>query len=105
MPYKDRNKQLEFQRRYQTAKRTRRRTQFLQGKVCVRCGFSDARALEFHHKDGDTKLASVGQMYTYSEEKIKQEIAKCDVICANCHTIEHHGGFVQREDDSLAPSR
>ena len=60
--------------------------------VCVRCGFSDFRALHFHHRDDEGKDFNVGDMARvgYSIEAIKAEIAKCDVLCANCHNIEHY---------------
>ncbi len=59
---------------------------------CERCGYNQhPAALDFHHKDGSTKLFSMGQAPTrgYSWETILEEIAKCEVLCANCHRIEH----------------
>jgi len=29
--------------------------------------------------------------YGYGAEALEAEIAKCDVLCANCHRIEHYG--------------
>lgn len=61
------------------------------GKECVRCGVSDHRALHFHHRnpsDKDFSLAQAGERGV-SIETIELEIAKCDLICANCHAIEH----------------
>jgi hypothetical protein len=56
---------------------------------CVRCGFSDYRALQFHHLHG--KLMNVSQMSkSYSWGRVLDEIGKCEVLCANCHMIEHH---------------
>lgn len=60
--------------------------------ICVRCGFSDYRAIEFHHRDPEQKLFSVSQAVSTSQSltRIFEEIAKCDAICANCHAIEHY---------------
>ena len=60
---------------------------------CLQCGFNDhPAALDFHHRDPATKMYSVGQMWVTAKsiEAMKEEIAKCDVLCANCHRILHH---------------
>jgi hypothetical protein len=47
--------------------------------------------LQFHHIDGDDKLASIGNKgRTWSEKKILEEIAKCLVLCGNCHAKLHY---------------
>lgn len=41
--------------------------------------------MDFDHIDGD-KVDNVGHMrYTAGGNKILEEIAKCEVVCANCH--------------------
>lgn len=59
---------------------------------CERCGLADHRVLDFHHKDPGTKFAEVSVMVLNmaAKEKILEEIAKCEVLCANCHRIEHY---------------
>lgn len=55
---------------------------------CVDCGHDDIRVLEFDHVRGK-KLANISRMvFQKSLEKVKQEIAKCEVRCANCHRIQ-----------------
>lgn len=55
---------------------------------CDICSFSDYRALCFHHVD--EKIESVSKMISnYSIKKVKEEIKKCKVLCANCHMILH----------------
>jgi hypothetical protein len=58
---------------------------------CAECGFEDYRALEFHHPDGQEKDFAIGQMLVdnRSIRAVQREIAKCVVLCANCHRIEH----------------
>jgi hypothetical protein len=60
---------------------------------CVRCGFADYRALDFHHLDPGEKDVAVADFVSRgaSSAKIKKEIEKCVVLCANCHRIEHYG--------------
>ena len=64
--------------------------EYLGGK-CERCGYNDCvAAFDFHHKDPSKKdfsISSGGR--TRSWEKIKKELDKCELLCANCHR-EHH---------------
>ena len=55
---------------------------------CMDCGYnSHPAALEFDHVRG-TKLFNIGEKIgNYSREMLWEEIAKCDVVCANCHSI------------------
>lgn len=58
---------------------------YLRANACVDCGEDDIVVLEFDHL-GD-KVGGVAKMVRdgYGLETIKKEIAKCDVVCANCH--------------------
>lgn len=57
---------------------------------CSQCGYNRcASALEFHHPDPNTKEYSVRSLMTRSRKKIKEEMRKCILLCANCHK-EHH---------------
>jgi 5-methylcytosine-specific restriction endonuclease McrA len=61
---------------------------------CRECGITDPAVLDFHHRDPSEKTMAIGEMIThgYSVDKLETEIAKCDVLCANCHSKEHHDG-------------
>lgn len=63
---------------------------FLKNHPCVDCGESDIVVLEFDHVKGK-KLANVSQMWrdNWSESLLLEEIAKCEVRCANCHRRRH----------------
>ncbi len=58
---------------------------------CVDCGFSNPVALDFDHVIGE-KVNHVSQMIQddASIDRIMEEIAKCEVRCANCHRIVTH---------------
>lgn len=57
--------------------------------VC-KCGESDIRCLDFHHLDPKTKVKMVSELIrTSGKKKIAEEIAKCEVLCANCHRKIH----------------
>ena len=61
------------------------------GGCCEKCGYKKCvEALEFHHKDPTEKdfgIAADGK--TRSFDKIKVELDKCLLLCANCHREEH----------------
>ena len=61
------------------------------GGCCERCGYDKfIGALEFHHKnplEKDFGISSSG--WTRSFEKMKPELDKCILLCANCHREEH----------------
>lgn len=89
MPYKDRERQLAYQRNHDRNRRAERRQRLLAGRACERCGFDDPRALEFHHRDPDEKSFTVMRNINWRMELLLKEAEKCEVLCANCHSIEH----------------
>jgi hypothetical protein len=63
----------------------------LAGEACACCGLAAPQILEFDHRHG-AKSASVSQMVQrgLSIKTIEAEIAKCDILCPNCHRIRTH---------------
>jgi hypothetical protein len=61
--------------------------QFLREHPCVRCGASDPVVLEFNHLDPGAKSGNICDMvhFRVSINGLRQEMAKCEVLCANCH--------------------
>jgi hypothetical protein len=55
-------------------------------KQCVDCGINDPIVLQFDHVRG-TKVNDVSRLVraSASEQAILEEIAKCEIRCANCH--------------------
>lgn len=60
--------------------------QYLSEHPCVDCGESDLVVLQFDHVRG-TKLYDIADLIRNraSHKRMFDEIAKCDVRCANCH--------------------
>jgi hypothetical protein len=53
---------------------------------CVDCGEDDVIVLHFDHVRGEKDIeVSYMAAHGYSIDRLKAEIAKCDVVCANCH--------------------
>lgn len=61
--------------------------QYIKGKSCIDCGTKDTRVFEFDHLGDKIKDVSVLVSGGYSVKKIKQELEKCEIVCANCHRI------------------
>ncbi len=59
--------------------------EYLRENSCVDCGERDIVVLEFDHLRDKVMDVSALSREGYSLVKLKQEIAKCDVVCANCH--------------------
>ena len=62
------------------------------GGKCMLCDYNRCSdALEFHHKNSSKKEFSVSQSgLTRSWERVKNEIDKCVLVCANCHRELHN---------------
>jgi hypothetical protein len=57
---------------------------------CERCGYdTHHKALDFHHKEPENKVMAVSKMIcrNWKRERVAKEVAKCEVLCANCHRI------------------
>jgi hypothetical protein len=76
------------------------------GGKCQLCGYNQCvQALEFHHIDGKEKdfgLSASG--LTRSWERIKNELDKTVMLCANCHR-EVHAGIKQLPMETLVDKR
>jgi hypothetical protein len=51
------------------------------------CTYADWIALEFDHRDPKEKYEDISKLMKKGYlGKLKEEIKKCDIVCANCHT-------------------
>ena len=59
------------------------------GGCCTKCGYHKCiTALEFHHiSSKQFSISETGR--TRSWEKVKAELDKCVLLCANCHREQH----------------
>jgi hypothetical protein len=73
----------------------------LRNAACINCGTADPIVLQFDHRHGEAKVKDIG-WYVSSGSRISRladELAKCDVRCANCHrrrTAQARGWFRAR---------
>jgi len=58
--------------------------------ACMVCGYDKSfDALDCHHRITSEKENEISNMATMSEDVIKKELSKCDLVCANCHREIH----------------
>ena len=58
---------------------------------CAFCGYkTNAVALHFDHIDRQKKSGIISLMVNGSRQRLKNEMKKCQVLCANCHAIKTH---------------
>lgn len=70
-------------------KRTKVKLVEYKGGCCCRCGYNKSmNVLQFHHLDPAKKDFTIGGK-SWSYERLKEEVDKCILVCANCH-IEIH---------------
>ena len=108
MPLKDPEKRREYQRAYMRSWYQKNKTkhialvrgrekrikewlrEYKESLGCEVCGETHPACLEFHHINPQEKGFSVGRLNDYlSVRIIQKEIAKCRLLCANCHRKEH----------------
>lgn len=64
---------------------------------CVDCGIKDIRVLDFDHLRDKSYNVSELANFQSSIERIKDEIAKCEVVCSNCHRIRTHNRRLEKK--------
>ena len=110
MPYKDLNKKRENHKKYMKEvwypKNKKKHIGYITnikkkiGKYvldykkvskCLDCGFMGdiyPEVLDFDHVNGGKEFnISEFRKYTSGFNKVKTEISKCEIVCANCHRI------------------
>ena len=77
----------------------RRKVEFitLLGGECKHCGLklndSNSSVFDFHHKNTSEKEYVWSKLRLFSRSRILAELAKCELLCANCHRLEHWEEF------------
>jgi len=87
------NKQITFDRNKRNRTKVKKwLEEFKNTLSCIKCGENHPACLDFHHRDPSNKEYTISYMLagTFSLEKLKKEIEKCDVLCSNCHRKLHY---------------
>ena len=68
----------------------------LKGGKCEKCGYDkNIAALEFHHLNPSEKSFQIDSRHLSNThiDKLKIEVNKCILLCANCHREIHNEQF------------
>lgn len=87
---RDRQLKLALNRRHRSYLEKRRFLIKYKNRKCADCGIKyPFYVMDLDHRDFRSKVNNVSSMFTHnwSLDKIKTEVKKCDVVCANCHRI------------------
>jgi len=79
-------------RKHKIGKRLRQKEYLdtLKDKPCVDCGLRfPPECMDFDHLPGQEKVLalSLARKNGWSDDKLRQETEKCEIVCANCHRI------------------
>jgi hypothetical protein len=90
-------------------RRRKERAVFSMGAACYACERRGPPVIfDFHHRDAKAKSFGVQDGNTRSWQRIAAELAKCVMLCANCHREVHAGvreldeGLLGLAEDALA---
>lgn len=89
-----REKQKEYMKDWDLKRRASRRELINNAKniPCADCGIKyPPYIMDFDHRDPDQKSFGIGEsLVSKRPEVLLAEIAKCDVVCSNCHRERTH---------------
>jgi len=77
---------------YERGKQRKKNLVDMLGGKCKMCNYDKClNALDFHHRDPDTKTFGLTLNVLWSKpwDLLVNESMKCDVLCANCHREIH----------------
>jgi len=68
--------------------------EFIGEKNCSKCGYNKCNsALHFHHKENKSfQISSLNKAMKSIDvlsNIITEELSKCEILCSNCHSIQH----------------
>ena len=64
------------------------------GGKCKHCGLQlnehNYCVFDFHHTNPNEKEYVWTKLRLFSDKRIQEELSKCELLCANCHRLEHY---------------
>jgi hypothetical protein len=65
------------------------------GGKCVGCG--ETEKLQFDHINWRTKSFPIAKLMCVSQEKAREELKKCQLLCHSCHVIKNRSDRAERK--------
>lgn len=82
------NKQNYFDRNREVRRQNKIKLLEMRKNPCADCGQTfHPYVMEFDHRQPELKEFSLGRASFGNFNKIKKELEKCDLVCANCHKL------------------
>ena len=86
------NREHYLAKRAEYAKSVREYIKQEKSKPCSDCGVEyPYYVMDFDHRDPSQKTGQISTHKSRGMKWVKKEIAKCDLVCANCHRERTHG--------------
>jgi len=91
MPFKNKEQKRKYQREWYA----NRRKQWIEANgPCILCGSNEN--LEVDHIDPNQKVTH--KIWSFTESKRNEELAKCQVLCRECHMEKtYYDNYVKNE--------
>lgn len=81
-----RNKRQYLEKNLQSFQKRREFVRQMKNKPCADCGITyPYYVMDFDHRENEIKEFGLNAVTQKAINALKREIAKCDVVCANCH--------------------
>lgn len=92
MPFADLVKRTEYLKQYRLNCRPNiQRLKEAKNKPCMDCGGTfPSCAMQFDHREPSDKKFEIGRNIYMPWASLEKEMAKCDLVCANCHAVRTH---------------
>lgn len=73
------------------------------GGKCESCGgVFPLCVYDLHHINPEDKLAGGSRFLNWNWDRLKEELDKCSLLCANCHRIEHYQVKISKQAPSAS---
>lgn len=91
--WRDKNKEYIKQKQKEDKRKRKEEAVAYLGGICIDCGdIFHPSVFDFHHRNPEGKSdRDPSKMLTLKWTRIVLELDKCDLLCANCHRLRHHG--------------
>lgn len=92
-----RNKSQYLEKNLRSFHKRREFVRQMKNRPCEDCGISyPYYVMDFDHREDEIKEFGLNEITQKAINSLKREIAKCDVVCANCHRERTHQRRLKR---------
>ncbi len=94
-----RNKRQYLDKNLSAFKKRREFARQVKNRPCADCGVHyPYYVMDFDHREDEVKKFGLNSLGRTTMNFLKREIAKCDVVCANCHRERTYRRMIRKPD-------